>query len=117
MNINSLLIIPIQIALRDGETQVGAPDCMLAAVYAPDNPDPHDIPEDRYIVARQEFEETYGAPVQGPSMGADGLWLDMENDPDLIRRVESSKRMMQLKRERDWSVKDDSLEIDDGIAL
>lgn len=49
---------PIEIMAPWGEPQFGDPDCMVATVYDPEYPD--EIGEDRYIIGRQEFLDTYG---------------------------------------------------------
>ncbi len=55
----------IRIVAPWGEEQVGGPDCMIVSAYDPEKPSV--LSEDRYIVGRQEFEETYGAPVELPA--------------------------------------------------
>lgn len=45
-----------------GEEQYGDPDCMLATVFDPENPD--EIGTDRYIIARDEFLATYAPAVE-----------------------------------------------------
>lgn len=56
----------IEIMAPWGEPQYGGPDCMVATVFDPDQPDV--IGADRYIIGGEEFAETY-APfeeVYGP---------------------------------------------------
>lgn len=49
---------PVEIMAPWGEPQFGGPDCMIATVFDPENPE--EIGADRYIIGRKEFEETYG---------------------------------------------------------
>lgn len=49
---------PIEIIAPWGEPQYGNAECMIATVYDPNQPDV--VSEDRYIIGRQEFEDTYG---------------------------------------------------------
>jgi len=49
---------PVEIMAPWGEPQFGEPDCMIATVFDPENPD--EIGADRYIIGRQEFLDTYG---------------------------------------------------------
>ena len=51
----------IQIMAPWGELQFGGPDCKIATVFDPDNP--NGVGPDRYIIGRQEFEDTYG-PIE-----------------------------------------------------
>lgn len=51
----------IQIMAPWGELQFGGPDCKIATVFDPENPD--EVGPDRYIIGRQEFEDTYG-PIE-----------------------------------------------------
>ena len=51
----------IQIMAPWGELQYGGPDCKIATVFDPDNP--NEVGSDRYIIGRQEFEDTYG-PIE-----------------------------------------------------
>ncbi|MBP9738996.1 hypothetical protein KBD20_04885 [Candidatus Saccharibacteria bacterium] len=49
---------PIEITAPWGEKQFGNPDCLVATVFDPDQPD--EIGSDRYIIGADEFAETYG---------------------------------------------------------
>lgn len=51
----------IQVMAPWGELQFGGPDCKIASVFNPDNPD--EVSSDRYIIGGQEFEDTYG-PIE-----------------------------------------------------
>jgi hypothetical protein len=51
----------IQIIAPWGEPQYGDPDCMIATVFDPENPD--FIGSDRYIIGGEEFQATY-APFE-----------------------------------------------------
>lgn len=48
----------IEIMAPWGEKQFGGPECMVATVFDPDNP--NEVGSDRYIIGKDEFEETYG---------------------------------------------------------
>ncbi len=52
---------PIEIMAPWGEPQFGDADCKIATTFDPDKPD--EISADRYIIGRQEFEDTYG-PIE-----------------------------------------------------
>ncbi len=52
---------PIEIVAPWGEKQFGNPDCMIATVFDPDQPDA--IGSDRYIIGSEEFQTTY-APIE-----------------------------------------------------
>lgn len=51
----------IEIMAPWGEPQYGGPDCMVATVFDPDQPDV--IGSDRYIIGGEEFQATY-APIE-----------------------------------------------------
>lgn len=51
----------IEIMAPWGESQYGGPDCMIATVFDPDQPDL--IGNDRYIIGAEEFQDTY-APAE-----------------------------------------------------
>ncbi len=48
---------PIEVMAPWGEKQSGGVDCMVATIFDPEQPD--DISADRYIIGRQEFQDTY----------------------------------------------------------
>jgi hypothetical protein len=52
---------PIEIMAPWGEKQFGNPDCMVATVFDPDQPEL--IGTDRYIIGAEEFRATY-APIE-----------------------------------------------------
>lgn len=52
---------PIEIMAPWGEPQYGNPDCKIAALYDPQQPDM--VSTDRYIIGAEEFAATYG-PVE-----------------------------------------------------
>ena len=52
---------PIEITAPWGDPQFGDENCMIATVFDPDNP--NEIGADRYIIGRNEFEQTYG-PIE-----------------------------------------------------
>ena len=49
--------VDIQITAPWGETQIGKADCLVMTMFDPANPD--EISQDRYIIAHDEFLETY----------------------------------------------------------
>jgi hypothetical protein len=51
----------IEITAPWGEKQFGNPDCMVATVFDPEQPDV--IGNDRYIIGAEEFRDTY-APIE-----------------------------------------------------
>jgi hypothetical protein len=52
---------PIEIMAPWGEKQFGDTNCMVATTFDPDSP--NEVSADRYIIGRQEFEDTYG-PIE-----------------------------------------------------
>jgi hypothetical protein len=52
----------IEITAPWGKPQYGDEECMLATPYDPEKPD--EVGSDRYIIGREEFEETYSPAEQ-----------------------------------------------------
>ncbi len=53
---------PIEIVAPWGEKQFGNPDCMVATVFDPEQPDV--IGSDRYIIGAEEFAATYAPAAE-----------------------------------------------------
>lgn len=56
---------PIEIMAPWGEKQFGGADTIIATTYDPS--DPENIGADRYIIGRQEFEDTYAPAAEQPA--------------------------------------------------